>query len=127
MAGLLIGDEMSETPRIHNPVTCAGKEYWVPHDVAVELAAANAKLEAPKVSAGKRCEAGHDGYWTTLYGNCMACRVKVAERRVTTLESALLLAHGHMQVWLSHYHVCHNVHDAVSSALSHSGRARSQE
>lgn len=58
--------------------------------IETELAAANAKLEAPKVSAGKRCEAGHDGYWTTLYGNCMACRSEAAERRLADARAAVI-------------------------------------
>lgn len=40
------------------------------------------RLTEPPIKLGAHCKAGHDRYWITLYGNCMACRAEAAERKL---------------------------------------------
>lgn len=46
------------------------------------------ELENTGTGDGGIADCGHNRYWTTHYGNCMACRASRAEARVKELESS---------------------------------------
>lgn len=48
-------------------------------------------------------------------GMCQVVRDREAE--LERVKEVLELAHDHMQLYLVHYHICHNVYDTVFSAL----------
>ena len=61
------------------------------------LREAEEKLAAPVVSVGKKCKNGHDGYWITHFGNCMACRAEAAEKLAEEWEKGCRIAVNDLQ------------------------------
>ncbi len=67
-------------------------------------------------------DCGHDGYWRTAYGNCMACRARAAEDELTQLRAVAKASERHLLAMRNNYGNPAEVHAAIAAlkeALSH--------
>lgn len=78
-------------PRDPGPPTCLRctlEDRVIGHPWHDLLGPARVALSTPAPAAGK-ATCGHDSYWRTHYGDCMACQRVTAEARVAELERKL--------------------------------------